>query len=463
MPYPDSAAACSRPRADPPRPPARRPASERAGQGDGERLRRRGDAPRDRARRPRPRHHQPQPGRRLRRSSTPTGEVVGEGFHASPAGRTPRSTRCAQAGERARGGTARGHPRTLQPHRPHRPLRPGADRGRRRPRRVSPSPTPTRTPPAAPPPCAPPGSRSSRGTLADEAEAGNAAWLTSVRRGRPYVIWKYAATLDGRIAAADGTSRWITSAEARADVHRLRGTVDAVIVGSGTVRADDPQLTARNCATAAWPSGSRCGSSSTARRVPRAGARVLDGAAPTLIASRGRRPAAGRSDRRLPRRRRAGPAHALLAGAARARRALGAAGGRPHAGRGLPRRRPGRQGRRLPRPRAARRRPRRPGRRRNHHHRRGVATRRHRRHARLGPDLRITASAPPRGRTEMFTGIVEELGEVVAVDRTARRRRPARRARPRRHRGRQARRLHRRQRRLPHRRGRRGRRVSPPT
>src|SRR5256885_10735847 len=70
-------------------------------------------------------------------------------------------------------------------------------------------------------------------------------WLTSVRRGRPYLIWKYAATLDGRSAAPDGTSRWITSPEARADVHALRGTVDAIIAGVGTVLADDPALTVR--------------------------------------------------------------------------------------------------------------------------------------------------------------------------------------------------------------------------
>lgn len=71
-------------------------------------------------------------------------------------------------------------------------------------------------------------------------------WLTSIRRERPYLIWKYAATLDGRSAAADGSSKWITSETARADVHRLRSTVDAVIAGVGTVLADDAQLTVRS-------------------------------------------------------------------------------------------------------------------------------------------------------------------------------------------------------------------------
>ena len=77
------------------------------------------------------------------------------------------------------------------------------------------------------------------------AEAVNRVWLTAVRRGRPYVTWKLAATLDGRVAAADGSSRWITGPEARADAHELRARCDAVLVGVGTVLADDPHLTVR--------------------------------------------------------------------------------------------------------------------------------------------------------------------------------------------------------------------------
>jgi diaminohydroxyphosphoribosylaminopyrimidine deaminase/5-amino-6-(5-phosphoribosylamino)uracil reductase len=70
-------------------------------------------------------------------------------------------------------------------------------------------------------------------------------WLHAVVNNRPWVTWKYASTLDGRSSAADGTSRWISNAISRADVHALRDVVDAIVVGSGTVLADDPQLTVR--------------------------------------------------------------------------------------------------------------------------------------------------------------------------------------------------------------------------
>ncbi|GAA1735191.1 bifunctional diaminohydroxyphosphoribosylaminopyrimidine deaminase/5-amino-6-(5-phosphoribosylamino)uracil reductase RibD [Isoptericola hypogeus] len=84
------------------------------------------------------------------------------------------------------------------------------------------------------------------GLLADEARALNAGWTRAVELGRPLVTWKLAASLDGRSAAADGTSRWITGRSARYDVHRLRAGVDAVLVGTGTALADDPDLTVRH-------------------------------------------------------------------------------------------------------------------------------------------------------------------------------------------------------------------------
>jgi diaminohydroxyphosphoribosylaminopyrimidine deaminase/5-amino-6-(5-phosphoribosylamino)uracil reductase len=83
------------------------------------------------------------------------------------------------------------------------------------------------------------------GVGADEATELLAPYLKHRRTGRPWVVLKLAATLDGRIAAPDGTSRWITGEEARADAHRLRAASDAVLVGAGTVRSDDPQLTVR--------------------------------------------------------------------------------------------------------------------------------------------------------------------------------------------------------------------------
>ena len=83
------------------------------------------------------------------------------------------------------------------------------------------------------------------GVLRDEGEELIASWLTVQRLGRPHVTLKWAQSLDGRAAASDGTSQWITGPEARADVHRRRSLADAIVVGTGTVLADDPALTAR--------------------------------------------------------------------------------------------------------------------------------------------------------------------------------------------------------------------------
>lgn len=85
-----------------------------------------------------------------------------------------------------------------------------------------------------------------QGIGAPAAAASLRPYLHQRRTGRPFVVLKMAATLDGRTAAADGSSQWITGAAARAAVHRLRADSDAVLVGAGTVRADDPALTVRH-------------------------------------------------------------------------------------------------------------------------------------------------------------------------------------------------------------------------
>jgi diaminohydroxyphosphoribosylaminopyrimidine deaminase / 5-amino-6-(5-phosphoribosylamino)uracil reductase len=173
------------------------------------------------------------------------GAVVGIGATAPPGGPHAEVTALQEAGPRARGGTA---VVTLEPCAHH-----------------------GRTPPCTealaaagiatvvfavrdPHPTAGGGAAVLRGagvavregTLGEEVARGPLrAWLHTVRTGRPHVTWKLAATLDGRSAAADGTSRWITGPEARAEVHRLRAAADAIVVGTGTVLADDPALTAR--------------------------------------------------------------------------------------------------------------------------------------------------------------------------------------------------------------------------
>lgn len=85
----------------------------------------------------------------------------------------------------------------------------------------------------------------SAGVLADEGRFLLHDWLAVQRLGRPHVTVKWAQSLDGRAAADDGTSQWITGPAARADVHRRRSLADAIVVGTGTLLADDPALTSR--------------------------------------------------------------------------------------------------------------------------------------------------------------------------------------------------------------------------
>ena len=84
------------------------------------------------------------------------------------------------------------------------------------------------------------------GLLEDEARALNRTWTFAMDHGRPFVTWKLATSLDGRSAAADGTSRWVSSTASRHDTHRLRALADTMLVGTSTVLVDDPLLTVRD-------------------------------------------------------------------------------------------------------------------------------------------------------------------------------------------------------------------------
>ncbi|TXK43944.1 bifunctional diaminohydroxyphosphoribosylaminopyrimidine deaminase/5-amino-6-(5-phosphoribosylamino)uracil reductase RibD [Nonomuraea sp. C10] len=207
------------------------------------------------------------------------GRVAGEGFHAYAGGPHAEVAALREAGERARGGTAYV---TLEPcdHTGRTGPCSGAllEAGVARVVHAVADPNPKAAGGAGRLRAA--GVAVTAGVLAEEAERVNAEWLTWARLGRPHVTWKFAATLDGRSAAADGTSQWITSPEARADVHRLRARSDAIVAGIGTVLADDSRLTARPALAEGRPLRVVVDPDA---RTP-ATARVLDGAAPTLVA-----------------------------------------------------------------------------------------------------------------------------------------------------------------------------------
>ncbi|RKS77798.1 diaminohydroxyphosphoribosylaminopyrimidine deaminase/5-amino-6-(5-phosphoribosylamino)uracil reductase [Motilibacter peucedani] len=212
----------------------------------------------------------------------PSGETVGEGWHERPGGPHAEVAALRRAGPAARGATA---VVTLEPCR---------HTGRTGPcttalleagvaRVVYAVPDPSDQAGGGAAVLAAAGVEVEAGVLRAEAEQVNARWLAAARLGRPHVTWKFAGTLDGRSAAADGSSRWITGPEARADVHRLRAGMDAVVVGVGTVLADDPALTVRGVHPPPARPPLRVVVDS-AGRTPST-ARVLDAEAPTWVAT----------------------------------------------------------------------------------------------------------------------------------------------------------------------------------
>lgn len=118
------------------------------------------------------------------------------------------------------------------------------------------------------------------GLAGEEAAWQNRVWLHSLASDRPHVTLKLATSLDGMVAAADGTSQWLTGGPARRRAHELRAAVDAVLVGSGTVLADDPRLTVR-LVDHAGPPPLRVVLDGRARTP--VGAAVLGDGAPTLL------------------------------------------------------------------------------------------------------------------------------------------------------------------------------------
>jgi diaminohydroxyphosphoribosylaminopyrimidine deaminase/5-amino-6-(5-phosphoribosylamino)uracil reductase len=126
------------------------------------------------------------------------------------------------------------------------------------------------------------GVRVRTGVLAREAERQNAAFIRHVTTQLPLATLKLAATLDGKVAARDGSSRWITGEAARAEVHRMRAAADAIVVGGGTALADDPELTVRDPEYRGRPVLRVL--VDAAGRVS-AKARLFDAEAPTLVAT----------------------------------------------------------------------------------------------------------------------------------------------------------------------------------
>jgi diaminohydroxyphosphoribosylaminopyrimidine deaminase/5-amino-6-(5-phosphoribosylamino)uracil reductase len=175
----------------------------------------------------------------------PDGTTVAEGFHRGAGGPHAEIEALREAGEAARGTTA---VVTLEPCNHTGRTGPCSAAlvaaGVRRVVFAQPDTTPVARGGAAHLRAA--GVEVESGLLAEDARTINRAWTFAVTHGRPFVTWKFATTLDGRSAAADGTSRWVSSRAARLDTHRLRGLCDTMLVGTHTVEVDDPELTVRD-------------------------------------------------------------------------------------------------------------------------------------------------------------------------------------------------------------------------
>ena len=120
------------------------------------------------------------------------------------------------------------------------------------------------------------------GLLSAMAEEQNVAFVHHVPTGLPHVTLKMAASLDGKAAARDGSSKWISGEDSRRRVHRMRASADAIMVGAGTARRDDPALTCRDPSYAGPP---KLRVLVDGRGIVPATATLFDGAAPTLVAT----------------------------------------------------------------------------------------------------------------------------------------------------------------------------------
>jgi len=210
------------------------------------------------------------------------GRIVGEGWHDGPGAPHAEVVALEDAGDRARGATI---VCTMEPCDHHGRTPPCTealiDAGIARVVYASPDPNPlvdgrgARRLDEA-------GVQVEQGLMRTEADRLNAAYLHHVRTGRPLVRWKVASTLDGKVAARDGSSRWITGEDARRDAHAIRAWADAIVIGAGTALADDPSLTVRVDRTRSRPPLRVV--VDAAGRVPATGA-LFDGTVATLVAT----------------------------------------------------------------------------------------------------------------------------------------------------------------------------------